>query len=131
MDGRHVFAQYGPIERRPIVTNRFTEGRKRTEQKETKEISTEVSEGSKGDIRKVAGRCCPTRRGGSQILRSFVRIGVLFSQTSGREVFQQKLSEETNVILSKVDACCNRYTGRAAARVLVLPSPVNPARLCP
>jgi hypothetical protein len=53
MDGRHVFAQYGPIERRPIVTSRFTEGCKRTEQKETKDISTEVSEGSKGDIRKV------------------------------------------------------------------------------
>ena len=80
VDGRHVFAEYGPIERRPIVTSRFTEGRKRTEQKETKEISTEVSEGSKGDIRKVAGRCCPTRRG---------------------------------------------------VRVIVLPSPVIPARLCP
>ena len=79
MDGRHVFAQYGPIERRPIVTSRFTEGCKRTEQKETKDISTEVSEGSKGDIRKVAGRCYPTRRG---------------------------------------------------VRVIVLPSPVIPARLC-
>lgn len=31
--GRHVFAQYGPIEGRPIVTSRFTEGRKRSEQK--------------------------------------------------------------------------------------------------
>ena len=34
--GRHVFAQYDPIERRPIVTSIFTQGRKRSEQKEAK-----------------------------------------------------------------------------------------------
>jgi hypothetical protein len=38
MSGRRLFAQYGPIERRPIVTSRFTEARKRSEQEETKEI---------------------------------------------------------------------------------------------
>ena len=38
MSGRRVFALYGPIERRPIVTSRFTETRKRSEQKETKEF---------------------------------------------------------------------------------------------
>jgi hypothetical protein len=32
--------------------------------------------------------------------------------------FAQKLAKEAKVILSKVDACCNRYTRRAAVRSL-------------
>ena len=47
MDGRHVFAQYGPIERRPIVTSRFTEGRKRTQQKEAKGFEQKLAKEAK------------------------------------------------------------------------------------
>jgi len=47
--GRHVSAQYGPIERRSMVTIRFTEGRKiNVTEGSEEEIRTEVNEVSKG-----------------------------------------------------------------------------------